>query len=72
MELIIAGIYCIGILAMIVWMTQIKRLADILFPLPKNDVSRPRGHAERLSEAINQAYCSTGERACQDRRGNRL
>ena len=35
MELFIAGMYCIGILAMIVWMTQIKRVADILFPIDR-------------------------------------
>lgn len=35
MELFIVGMYCIGILAMIVWMTQIKRVADILFPIDR-------------------------------------
>lgn len=40
MELFIAGMYCIGILAMIVWMTQIKRVADILFPIDRPSEAR--------------------------------
>ena len=35
MELFIVGMYCIGILAMIAFMANIKRLADILFPIDR-------------------------------------
>lgn len=54
MELFIAGMYCIGILAMIVWMTQIKRLADILFPLPPKDARPVRSVRKTAPEAARE------------------
>ena len=59
MELFIAFMYMVGIAIMIWFMAHIKKLADMLFPLPPKEESRPRCNAERLSEEINREYCNT-------------
>ena len=61
MELFIAFMYMVGIAIMIWFMAHIRRLADMLFPLPPKEESRPRGHAERLHEEINQGQYTPGE-----------
>jgi hypothetical protein len=50
---------------MIWFMAHIKKMADMLFPLPEKKESRPRGHAERLWIEINQGQYSTKEGARQ-------
>ena len=49
-------------IAIMIWfMARIKHLADILFPLPEKEGSRPRCHAERLHEEINRDKYTPGE-----------
>ena len=54
MELFIAGMYGIGVLAMIAFMANIKRLADILFPLPPKDARPVRTVRKTAPEAARE------------------